>query len=114
MSQKPIVLIHFKDLAHDEELRESLEARCQHLGEEFHETSRFELTFSEDGDSFLAHGHVTGKNTDVATHASASQMGPAADQLLDKVEKQLRRAHDKRIFSHRRDAQKDPPKRKMP
>ena len=112
MSQNPTVLIHFKDLPRDEELRESLETRCQHLAQEFHETTRFELTFSEDGDGFLAHGHVTGKNTDVATHASASQIGPAGDQLLDRVEKQLRRAHDKRIFSQRRDAQKDPPKRK--
>ena len=33
-------------------------------------------------------------------------------KLVDKVEKQLRRHHDKRIFSQRRDAQRDPPKRK--
>ncbi len=112
MPQTPIVLIHFKDLPADEKLQETLQARCEHLAQEFHETARFEITFTEDGAGFTAHGHVTGKSTDVATHASASEMAPAGDQVLEKVERQLRRAHDKRIFSQRRDAQKDPPKRK--
>ena len=111
MPQTPTVLIHFKDLSADEKLRETLQARCEHLAQEFHETTRFEITFTEDGAGFTAHGHVTGKSTDLATHASASEMAPAGDQVLEKVERQLRRAHDKRIFSQRRDAQKAPPKR---
>jgi ribosome-associated translation inhibitor RaiA len=61
---------------------------------------------------FTAHGHVTGKQIDVATHAAANQMLPAAERLFTKVERQLRRVHDKRIFAKRREAQKKSPKRK--
>jgi hypothetical protein len=38
-------------------------------------------------------------------------MLPAAEKLLVKVERQLRRVHDKRIFVQRREAQRHPPKR---
>ena len=112
MAQGPTVLMNFKELSPDEEVRETVEARCQELAKEFPEITRFEFTLTEDGRGFTAHGHVTGKNTDVGTHATASKLAPATEQLLDKVERQLRRAHDKRIFSARRDAQRDPPKRK--
>ena len=36
----------------------------------------------------------------------------AADKVLDKIERQLRTLHDKRIFSQRREAQRDPPKKR--
>jgi ribosomal subunit interface protein len=114
MAEQPTVVIHFKDLSTDEPLRDSIEKRCHHLAEEFHEISRCEITLEEDGAGFAAHGHVTGKNTDVATQAGASEIGPAVDRVLDKVERQLRRVHDKRIFAQRREAQRDPPKRKRP
>ena len=58
------------------------------------------------------HGHATGKHRDVGAHASASEAGPAADRVLDKLERQLRTLHDKKIFSQRRDAQRDPPKKR--
>ena len=47
----------------------------------------------------------------LATHASAVEPGHAADQLLDTLRQQLRRAHDKRIFTRRREAQQRNPKR---
>jgi ribosome-associated translation inhibitor RaiA len=110
------VVIHLKDARLQEEererLRSAIERRCQGLGEEFHEVARVEVTLLGDGGAWEAHGHATGKGTDVATHSRASEPGPAADQLLDRIERQLRRIHDKRIFSQRRDAQRDPPKRK--
>ncbi len=116
MAQAKDVVIHLKDAQLDDELREKLrtaiEQGCQALGEEFHEVSRIEVTVLGGGGAFEAHGHVTGKGTDVGTHAKANEPGPAADQLLDKIQRQLRRVHDKRIFSQRRDAQRDPPKRK--
>ena len=43
----------------------------------------------------------------VATHADASEPGPAADRVLDKIEKQLRKVHDKRIFAPRREARRE-------
>lgn len=116
MPQAKDVVIHLKDAQVEEELREKLHTsiakRCQALGEEFHEVERIEVTLLGDGAGYEAHGHATGKATDVGIHARASEPGPAADQLLDKIERQLRRVHDKRIFSQRREAQRDPPKRK--
>jgi len=60
---------------------------------------------------FEAHGHVTGKGIDIATQAAASELGPAADLVFNKAERQVRKIHDKRIFSQRRGARRDPPKR---
>ena len=56
--------------------------------------------------------YAIGKNTDVATHANAEAVRTASDQVLDKIERQLRKVHDKRIFTQRREAQRDPPKRR--
>jgi ribosomal subunit interface protein len=111
MSRSPSVVLHFRDVEVDEVIRETIHRRCDHLADEFHEVSRFEVTITESGAGFTAHGHATGKNTDVATHAAAEAARTASDQVLDKIERQLRRVHDKRIFSQRRDAQRDPPKR---
>ena len=112
MSRSPSVVLHFRDLEIDDMVRESVQRRCDHLADEFHEVSRFELTITENGAGFIVHGHATGKNTDVATHAEAEAVRPASDQVLDKIERQLRRVHDKRIFSRRREAQRDSPKRR--
>ena len=112
MAQGPTVLMNFKDLPTDERVRDAIEARCRLLTEDFQEITRFEFTLSEEGNGFTAHGHIRGKSTDVATQAAASELGAAADQLLDKIERQLRRVHDKRIFAPRRGAQRNPPKRK--
>ncbi len=112
MSTKPSVVISFKDLPVHESVRETLEAGCQRLAAEFPETIRYDLTVAPDGAGHSAHAHVTGRNTEVATHAQAVELGEAVDRLLDKLERQLRRVHDKRIFSPRREAQKDNAKRR--
>ncbi len=114
MVQTAPVVIHFRDLNGDNELRQQIEKRCAHLHDEFHEVSRFEITLEEDGGGFVAHGHVTGKGTDLGTHVAAKELEPAADQLLDKIERHLRRVHDKRIYGQRRGARRDPAKRVIP
>lgn len=112
MSERAAVVVHFKDLRVDETLREAVQKRCDHLAEEFHEVTRFEVTISGNGGvGFEVHGHATGKHTDVATHAKQEQARAASDQVLDKIERQLRKSHDKRIFAQRRDAQRRPPKK---
>jgi ribosome-associated translation inhibitor RaiA len=114
MVQTAPVVIHFRDLHGTHHLRQQIEKRCAHLHDEFHEVSRFEITVQEDGKTgFVATGHVTGKGTDVGTHVAAREMEPAADQLLDKIERHLRRVHDKRIYGQRRGARRDPAKRVM-
>jgi ribosomal subunit interface protein len=112
MADQPTVVATFKDMPVDEELRESIEARCAEIGREFHEVTRIEVTIAEDGVGYTVHGHVTGKGIDVGAQAQASETGPAADRLLDKVERQLRTLHDKRIFIQRREAQRHPPKKR--
>ncbi len=107
MSRSPSVVLHFRDVEIDETVRESVHRRCDHLADEFHEVNRFELTISENGTGFSVHAHATGKNTDVATHADAEAARTASDQVLDKIERQLRRVHDKRIFSRRREARRE-------
>jgi ribosomal subunit interface protein len=111
VTQRLTLVTNFKDLSSDESVREAVEARCRHLAAEFTEIVRIEITLSADGVGFTAHGHVTGSHIDVATHAAAKELLPAAEKLLVKVERQLRRVHDKRIFSKRRTAQRKSPKR---
>lgn len=114
MSDRATVVVHFKDVETDELVREAVQKRCDHLAEEFHELKRIEITIAGNGGVEVdVHGHATGKNTDVATHASAEEPRAASDAVLDKIERQLRKTHDKRIFAQRRDAQRDPPKRRQ-
>jgi ribosomal subunit interface protein len=112
MSRSASVVVHFKDVEIDEAIRALVQRRCDHLADEFHEVSRIELSIEGDGAGFVAHGHATGKNTDIATHANGEAVRTASDQVLDKIERQLRKVHDKRIFTQRREAQRDPPKRR--
>ncbi len=107
-------LVTFKDLPADERVREAIEKRCAHLAEEFQEITRVEVTLSEDGAGYTVHGHVTGKGSDVGAQAEASDLGAAADRLLDKLERQLRKHHDKRIFTQSRKSRRDPPKKRNP
>jgi len=111
MTENPSVVIHFKDLEHDELLRESIQQKGQHLGNEFHEITKIEISLAPNGVGYIANGHVTGKGTDIATHVKASEIAPAVDSVFDKIHRQLRKHHDKRIFAQRREAQRAPAKR---
>jgi ribosome-associated translation inhibitor RaiA len=112
VTQRLILVTNFKDLSSDELVREAVEKRGRRMAEDFPEIIRIEVTLAEDGAGFTAHGHVTGGHTDVATHAAASELLPAAEKLFAKVARQLRRNHDKRIFAQRREAQRNPPKKR--
>ncbi len=103
----PTVVISFKDGEVDERVRETIEKRCQILAKEFPETTHLEISLAPDGAGFTAHGHVTGRDIDVASHAEAIDARLAADQLMDTLARQLRKSHDKRIFARRREAQRD-------
>ncbi len=113
MADRPTVITKFKDIDNDDRVREVIDKRCDQLGGEFPELARVEITLEEDGNGYVAHGHVTGKGRDVGAQADASELLPAVDRLLDKVEKQLRKLHDKRIFGQRREAQRNPSKKNM-
>jgi len=108
MSREASVVVHFKDLPTEDEVRDHLHERCQHLADEFPETTRYEVTIQSEGGAIEAHCHVTGKKTSVAaSHNESDTARKAGDQVLDKVERELRKEHDKRIFGQRRKAQKE-------
>jgi ribosomal subunit interface protein len=113
MVQGPPVVVHFREIPNSERVRQSIEARCEHLAAEFDEVARFEITFTPLGTEIAANGHATGKNTNVATQASGKNLRAAADQVVEKIERQLRKIHDKRIFAQRREAQRKPAKRSV-
>ncbi len=104
------VQVSFKDMESNEGVRNHIELRCAALSEEFPEIHRFEITLAPDGSGHTAHGEVTSQLGPIATHAAAIEMSQAADRLLIKLERQLRKNHDKRIFVNRRKAQKSSPK----
>lgn len=111
MADGASVIIRFKEVENSDEVREALERRCAQLGDEFSEIRRIEVTLGLDAGSVLANAHATGKDTDAAAHADAEDARQAGERALDKLERELRRGHDKRIFSHRREAQKAAGKR---
>lgn len=111
VEQPTVVTISFKDLETDETLRDSVEERCLTLAAEFPRTTRYEITISPDGSGHVTHARVSGGPIHIDTHASAIEMSLAADRALEKVEHQLRRIHDKRVFARRRAAKKANPKR---
>ena len=111
MPEVPQVVVHHRDVHIGEKLLESIERRCSDIAVEFSETSRFEVSFEPSGAGVLSHVHATGRHTDVSIHAEASKPAIAADRVFQKIERQLRRVHDKRIFGRRREAQREPLKR---
>ena len=108
------IVISFKDVDAEatETLRPHVEKGCQAMSEEFPETTRFEVTLTHDGNGYTAHGHVTGRNTEAAGQADAPDGRQSADKLLDALERQLRKTHDKKIFSQRRAAQRSSQRRR--
>ena len=101
------VLIHFRDVESDDEIKDHLTQRCQHLAGEFPETHEYELTLELEHGNVRAHGHVIGKNTKMAAHAGGIEgLRAAGDAVLDKLHTELRKHHDKQIFSLRRREQK--------
>jgi ribosome-associated translation inhibitor RaiA len=107
-----VIAVHFKDMPVNDEVRADVEGRCQALADEFPELTHVEVTLTPDGAGHAASGRVTGRSTELATHAAAPQPGHAANRLLDTLRQQLRRSHDKRVFARRRAAQRRNPKRK--
>ena len=111
MSEAPRVVVHHRDVPIGERLLSSIEERCNSLADEFREASRFELFFEPSGAGVRGQAHAVGRHTDLSTHAEASLPAIAADRVLDKIERQLRRVHDKRVFGRRREQQRKAPKR---
>ena len=103
-----VVAVHFKDMAVDDVVRKAVEDRCADLADEFPELTHVDVTLSPDGGGHHARVRVTGKRTDLASHAQAPKPGHAAHKVLDQLRHQLRRVHEKHIFTQRRRARSSP------
>ena len=112
MTQAGKLNTHWRNLRADQATDEYLERRCEHLMEEFPEADTFEVSFQLEGQEIECHAHVDGKRTRLAAHSSGAQNSrQAAEKALDKLEREMRKDHDKRIFGSRRKAQKSQTKR---
>ena len=87
----------------DEALRTHLTQRCEALAEEFHEATHFEVTLRGQGETVEGTCVVKGSRTHLSAHANGSDNArKAGDDALAKIERELRKDHDKRIFNARR------------
>ena len=112
MTQSARLNTHWRNLSADEATDAYLERRCDHLMDEFPEADSFEISFQVEGQKVECHAHVDGKRTRLAAHASGAHSSrQAAESVLDKLEREMRKDHDKRIFGNRRKAQKSQTKR---
>lgn len=113
MHQDAQVVIRFKNIEQDDAVRSHLEQRLRQISHEFPETSRCELSLSADSADITAHAHASGKQLDLAAHAARENVRAAGEVALDKLVRELRRQHDKRIFARRRAARRNPGRREM-
>ena len=112
MHQSVKVKTHWRNLPPEETTDQYLERRCDHLMAEFPEAESFEISLNAEGKKVECHAHVDGKRTRLAAHSSGAQSSrQAAEDVLDKLEREMRKDHDKRIFGQRRKAQKAQTKR---
>jgi len=107
MTHPASVLIHWRGIENEEAVHRHLAERCHHIAGEFPETHHYELSIEPDGPAVQCHGHVNGKGVRVAAHAEGLQTPRhAAASVLAKLERELRKEHDKKIFTQRRKARR--------
>ena len=112
MTESARIQTHWRNLPADELTNQYLARRCDQLTAEFPEADSFEISLQVEGKQVEGHAHVDGKRTRLAAHTrGALSSRQAAERVLDKLEREMRKEHDKRIFSARRKAQKSQVKR---
>ena len=112
MTQDSTLVIRFKDIEHDDDVHSHLERRLRQIAEDFPEASHCELSLSADSIDINAHAHASGKRIDLAAHAATQDVRAAGELALDKLTRELRREHDKRIFGRRREARREQDRRR--
>jgi ribosomal subunit interface protein len=96
--------IHFRDVPHSDEIRRECEQWVDALGKEFPETSKYEVTVSHSKGEHETHVHVTGKDLELASVAQKRDLKDALTEGFERVRRQLRKHHDKKIYARRRSA----------
>lgn len=101
--------IHFREMPHSEKVRDDCADLAEQLSAEFPETSKVEITLTQNGEAHETHVHVTGKHVDVASHAVGRFQRGSIHQAVSRARRQLRKHHDKVIAGHRRTAREEDP-----
>merc|ERR1711964_653725 len=86
MSADARVVMGFKWVEHDEELSESVEKRCRALADEFPETTQFEVHMELEAGEVAVRVHISGRDTQFASHSRAAQARTASDTALEKLD----------------------------
>jgi ribosome-associated translation inhibitor RaiA len=112
MTEDATLVIRFKDIEHDDDVHSHLESRLRQIAYDFPEASHCELSLTADALDITAHAQARGKRLDLASHAVTQDVRAAGERALDKLQRELRREHDKRIFGRRREARRDQERRR--
>jgi ribosome-associated translation inhibitor RaiA len=100
--------IHFHDLPHSQQIKDEFEKLATGVREEFPEIKKLEVSLNRSNDDLETHVHVTGKDLDLASSAKSRELRESLSEAFERLRKQLRKRHDKVIYSRRRVAQKAP------
>jgi ribosome-associated translation inhibitor RaiA len=95
--------IDFQDTPHSDSVKEECERWAGDLQDEFPEVTKFEVTLTQTGGEHDVHVHSTGKDLGLAARSADRDQRLAIEEAFEKLRRQLRRHHDKQIFTHRRD-----------
>jgi len=96
------VRLHFHDVPSSEFVRTECEQFAADVQQEFPETSKFEISMTHSGDEKELHLHISGRDLEVVAKAHGRDLRETLHDAFDRMRKQLRKHHDKQIFSHRR------------
>ena len=100
------IRLHFHDVPTSDFVRGECEQFAADLQQEFPEASKFEISMTHTGEEKELHLHITGRDLEVAAKAHGRDLRETLRDAFVRVRKQLRKHHDKQIFSRRRAAQK--------
>ena len=98
--------IHFHDVPHSKKIKDEFETLAGSLRDDFPWILKIEVSLSHAQEEIESHVHITAKDFELAASATGREMSECLADAVDKARKQLRKHHDKVVFSHRRDAQR--------
>lgn len=94
------------DVPHSRRLQEECEKLVDALLSAFPEVQKTEVSVLRASDGFEVQVHASGKDVNAAAHATRPSKRAAATRAFAKLNRQLRKHHDKLIFARRREAQR--------
>jgi ribosomal subunit interface protein len=83
--------VHFKHFHPTEGFKEMIELKSKNLEKYFHDSMHIQWTIFSEKLLIVVHGHITGKNTDIFSEAKNEQAKIAFDDVLHKLQTQLKK-----------------------